>query len=167
MINKYFSILTLISAIAMIGCSSSSPSTQVYSCTLPCLQVAPALSTTSILSATGGTIDVTLNFSGNIADINRVDIFLRDINSGNNAGFSYIFSPTTQILTETITIASGTPLSSYYPFIIIYTNTNNTSSQYYADTTISSNQYTYYEINNNNPSQLMTSPFTIPIFQIN
>lgn len=164
---KYFSILTFISTFFTLGCSSSSSDTQAYNCTLPCLQGAPTLSSTSVPSATGGTIDVTLNLSGNITDIDRVDISLRNINSGNSAGSSSTFSPTTQILTETITVDSGTPVSSYYPFVIIYTTASNTSSRYYRETSISASEYTYYEIFNNNATQFMLSPYVIPVLQVN
>ena len=171
MIKIYFSILTILSAFIINGCSSTSPDTVAYNCTLPCLGDAPTLSTSTIPSSTGGIIDVTLNFSGDITNINRVNISLRDINSGTSAGSSLIFTPTTQSLTETITIASGTPVSSYYPFVIIYTNantnTNITSTRYYRESTISTSQYTYYEILNNNPSQFMLSLYTIPLLQIN
>lgn len=94
-------------------------------------------------------------------------MFLRDINSGIDAGSSYIFNPATQTLTETITVASGTPVSSYYPFVIIYTTTSNTSSRYYKEPTVSTTQYTYYEILNNNASPYMLSPYTIPVLQVN
>ena len=165
---KYFSILTFVCAFFTLGCSSSSSDTQAYNCTLPCLQGAPTLSSTSVPSSTGGTINVTLNLSGNITDINRVDISLRNISSGNSAGSSSIFSPTTQVLTETITVVAGTPVSSYYPFVIIYTNSSDTSSRYYRESTVSTGQYTYYEIFNNVASQLfMLSPYAIPVFQVN
>lgn len=164
---KYFSILSFLCSFFILGCSSSSPDTQAYSCTLPCLQGAPALSVASVSGATGGAIDVTLNFSGDITNINRVDISLRNVNSGNSAGSSSIFSPATQVLTETITVDSGTALSSYYPFVIIYTNASNTSSRYYRETGISTNEYTYYEIFNNVASQFMLSPYVIPVFQVN
>jgi len=166
--SKIFSILIILSVYFINGCSDSSPETMSYTCTLPCLDSAPTLSIATISSATGGTVDVTLNFSGDITNINRVDIILRDINSGTSAGASAIFTPTTQNLTETITIASGISISSYYPFVIIYINTNNTSTRYYREPKISTSQYTYYEILDNNPSQFfMLSPFTVPILQVN
>lgn len=166
--NKtYSSIFAVLIALFVTACSSSSSDTQAYSCTLPCLEAAPAISTTSISSATGGIVDVTLNFSGNITDIDRVDIFLRDVSSGNNAGFIYVFTPTTQSLTESIPVVSGTTISSYYPYVVIYTTTNSTSSRYYSDSSLSSNQYIYYEIKNGNASQNMISPYTIPMLQVN
>ena len=161
-------ILTILSPFFINGCSSSSsPETVSYNCTLPCLSAPPTLSSNNISSATGGAVDITLDFSGDIADISRVDITLRDINSGTSAGSSTLFTPTTQSLTENIVIASGVPVSSYYPFVIIYTNTSNTSTRYYRESTISTGQYTYYEIVNNNASQFMLSPYTIPLLQIN
>ena len=164
---KLLSITTILAAFFITGCGSSSSSTQSYSCSLPCLQVTPVISTTSISTATGGTVDVTLEFSGSITDIARVDIFLRDTNSGTNAGTSVTFSPATQTLTETITVNSGTPVGSYYPYVIIYTTASNTSSRYYRDISLSASQYAYYEINNDSASQLMNSAFVIPMLLVN
>lgn len=155
----------------LTGCSSSSSDsgtgTVAYNCTQTCLQSSPTLSTNTVSTATGGTVDVTLNFSGNVVDIERVDIFLRDVNSGNNAGTSMTFSPFSSSYTASITVNAGTAAGTYYPYVIIYMTTSNTNNRYYRDSSVSTSVYSFYEIENGSAQPLMITPYSIPYLTVN
>jgi len=167
MLIRHLAALTC-SFLILTGCSSSSDSdTVAYNCTQPCLQSSPTISTNTILSATGGTVDVTLNFVGNVADIERVDIFLSDVNSGNNVGTSMVFSPFSSIYTASITVNAGSAVGTYYPYVTIYMSASSTNNRYYRNPSVSTTSYSYYEIDNGVAQSLMAPPFSIPFLNVN
>ena len=165
--NIHYSTILTCALLILTGCSSSGSDTVAYNCTQTCLQSSPTLSTNTVSTATGGTVDVTLNFAGDVANIQRVDIDLRDVNSGNNAGTSITLSPISSSLTESITVNSGTTVGTYYPYVTIFMTTSNTNNRYYRDSSVSTTQYSFYEIDNGSAQSLMVAPYSIPYLTVN
>ena len=163
---RHMAILTCVYLI-LTGCSSSDSDTVTYNCTQTCLQSSPTLSTNTISTATGGTVDVTLNFVGNVADIERIDISLRDVNSGNNAGTSMTFSPFSSSYTASLTVNAGTAAGTYYPYVTIFMSASNTNNRYYRDPSVSITSYSFYEIEDGSAQSLMLSPYSIPYLTVN
>ena len=159
--------LSIIGFLMMNGCGSDSSDNVTYSCTLPCLEVAPVISVNTLSSATGGTVDVTIQILGDVTELSSLNITLRSTTSALEAGSAVVFNPAQSLMTETITVNSGTTVGSYYPYVTFYVAAPaNTSSRYYLDSSTSSAQYTYYEITAGNASAAAVSPFAIPVLQV-
>jgi len=166
-ISFVFFGVVLFSFLMMLGCANDSSDSVTYSCELPCMDVAPIISTNAVSSATGGTVDVTIKILGELTELSSLNITLRSTTSGVTAGSVVVFNPTQSLLTESITVASGTTVGDYYPYISFFVAApSNTSSLYYLDTSKSSAQYTYYEITAGNSSAAAVSPFSIPVLQV-
>lgn len=159
--------VSLVAFLMMSGCGGGSSDSATYSCTLPCLEVAPVISVNTVSSTTGGTVDVTIKILGDVTTLSSLNITLRSTTSGSAAGSAVVFSPTQSLMTETITVNSGTAAGAYYPYITFFVAAPaNTSNLYYLDPSKSSAKYTYYEITAGNPSAAAVSPFVIPVLQV-
>lgn len=84
----------VISYLTLLGCSDSSSDNIPYSCSLPCLEVTPVVSASTVSSSTGGTVDVTINILGDITQLSSLNITLRSTTSGHQLGSAVVFDPT-------------------------------------------------------------------------
>ena len=167
MLSLLFSTLS-----ACGGGSSGGGVPSQVSCSIPCLDSTPLIDTSSVSSATGGTVKVTFTLRGDITNVNNVVVFLAptDILSGNpSAGSGTLMAPTQATNTIDIVVAAGSTVAtgSYYPWITITPNSpTNSGGEYYIDPTSSSSMYTYTEIvGGGTPTPTLTS-FTIPTLQV-
>jgi hypothetical protein len=158
-----------ISTLPACGGGSSDSASSQHSCTLPCLESTPTLDTSSITSASGGTVRATFTLRGDISNISDVAVFLipTDIMSTNPAaGSGWLFNPTTATNYVDITIDSGTTIGDYYPTVIIrpITAPSNSRSQYYFDPYMSSSNYIYTEVNTGLIP--VVTNFSIPVLHV-
>lgn len=105
-------------SLLLVSCSTSDgESDTAYPCAFPCLAIGPSLSTQTISSSTGGTVEVTLGVSG---DLEYVNVDLLQYQSGCNSasimpgGAVYNLVAGTKY-TITITVPAGLPACQYYP----------------------------------------------------
>ncbi len=141
----------------------------LHACTLPCLAESPTLDTTSVLSATGGIVNLTFTLRGDVANVANVVVFLLSTNplSTNQAGSATILFPTQAENTVAITVNAGTALDDYYPtFAITALSPTNSGSQYFLDPTKSSSRYTYVETVSGVSNVPELTGFSIPVLKV-
>lgn len=160
-------IIMVIGALILAGCGGGSSDNTSYACTLPCLEIAPTLSTSTVSSATGGTVDVTVRLLGELTNIGSFNVSFSKIGSGNTVGLGVVWSPLQPDNVVSVTVNAGAEPGDYYPRIMFNAvSPNNTGSQYYMDSSKSSANYTYYEWVDGVASAAAVTPFAIPVLQI-
>ncbi len=176
MIRKEITHMLMVSIIisTMAACESSGTggvnNTGPHSCTIPCLESTPTLDTSSITSASGGTVRVSFTLRGDVTNVSNVVVILAptDILSGNpSAGGGSLLSPATASNFVDITVNSGTATGSYYPVIAITANSPvNSGNEYYLNPYASGTNYSYAEVISGSSSVPVVTNFAIPVLQV-
>lgn len=140
------------------------------SCSIPCLDSTPLLDTTSVSSASGGTVRITFTVRGDTANVSNVLVMLAptDVMSGNpSAGSGTLMAPTQATNTVDIAVNAGTASGTYYPLIAFTANSpTNSGSEYYINPITSSSRYTYAEVVGGSSATPALTSFTIPTLQV-
>ncbi|MCW8825710.1 MAG: hypothetical protein OQK78_04725 [Gammaproteobacteria bacterium] len=159
------SIAPFIGMMILVGCGGSSSDTS-YACTMPCLGSAPTLSTGTISSATGGTVDANLNLQGDLTKIDTVAVSLV-APGGTSMGLAVLSSPIVANNTVSMTVNSGTGVGDYFLRVTFRAvSPSNTGSMYYRNTSITSSSYTYYEWVEGVTTSNMSTSFAIPKLEV-
>ncbi len=170
--NNKASFLSFIMAsilVAVTGCeTSSSVDTAPYSCSYPCFNSAPSVSTNTVSSATGGTVVIDVELNGDITNVASVFVYLADITSGSGAALTgRVDNPTQSLNSISVTVPAGTAAGTYYPwFSVRYVNPSSSGGEYYLNSSVSSTNYTYYEWTPSGNTLNMLSPFAISFVQV-
>ena len=170
--NHLYKLLLLILLLPLVSCDTVDDDGPDYICNIPCLVGVPVVSTNSVSSATGGTIEVTLELTGDV-DFTGVGLsqFQFDCESAPflpgdgiyNAvgGVQYVF---------TIIVPAGQEVCGYYPNVYIEPNSSEPYYGYYWRHTSQNNKYYYKEDYSDGvthsgygPAQ---TPYNVPVINI-
>jgi len=126
------------------------------------------VSANTVSSATGGTVVVDVDISGDITNVSSVFVYFADVATGNASGMTgRVDSPTKNLNSISVTVPAGTTTGTYYPwFSIRYVNPASSGGEYYLNTSISSANYTYYEWTTSGHTANMLSPFAISLIKV-
>ncbi len=156
-------------SLMLTSCGSGDAAGEKVGCTIPCLAEAPMIDVSSVSSATGGAINVTVKIQGDITNINNITILLNTtkIDSGFPAGSGSVFNPPQATNTIAVTVEAGTAQGNYYPNISFTVESPpNSGNQYYIDPTKSESHYTYTEVVSGIASTPILTGFQVPVMVV-
>jgi hypothetical protein len=160
-------IFVAILSLYVAGCQSDSSELPAYSCSFECLASNPVISTNTISAATGGTVTVDIELTGNISNVNGIFVQFKGVDSGMYVSGASLLSPTTTANSISVTVPAGTTPGTYYPMIVLtVANPSSGQSWYHFNEGFSVTNYTYQERTGSGDS-FMVSPFTIPKIVVN
>lgn len=170
-LTKFMALLAILfTTVIIAGCGDDTsdlgggiPTAGPITCNIPCITGSPILSTTSISSATGGSIDVTVTIDGNLSDVRRLDMYLLLPGDTVFVDYQINLSPSLQTNTYTLTVPAGTPTGTYYVEIGVGSTSGEgvMYSLYFGGST-----YTYTESLPSGGHNVLVSEFTVPFITV-